>query len=109
MTPHIGSASRATRMKMGMLGAANLVVALAGKRPPNLLLGRRTPLATADSLPSVVKKVIILSASPSLVLFMAIPLVLYVLIHYRRAGAGADDISARVQKLLGLGQRPDAA
>ncbi len=37
LTPHIGSASRATRLAMGMTVAANLIAALAGERPPNLL------------------------------------------------------------------------
>jgi lactate dehydrogenase-like 2-hydroxyacid dehydrogenase len=37
LTPHIGSASRATRMAMAMTAADNLIEALAGRRPPNLL------------------------------------------------------------------------
>ena len=37
LTPHIGSASRATRLAMGMTAMANLRAALAGERPPNLL------------------------------------------------------------------------
>jgi lactate dehydrogenase-like 2-hydroxyacid dehydrogenase len=37
LAPHIGSASSATRMKMAMLAAENLIAALAGKVPPNLL------------------------------------------------------------------------
>ena len=37
LAPHIGSATRATRMRMWKLGADNLVAALAGERPPNLL------------------------------------------------------------------------
>ncbi len=37
LTPHIGSASSATRMKMAMLAADNLIAALSGRRPPNLL------------------------------------------------------------------------
>ena len=37
LTPHIGSASRATRLAMGMTAVANLRAALAGERPPNLL------------------------------------------------------------------------
>jgi len=37
LTPHIGSASRATRLAMGMTAAANLIAALAGERPPHLL------------------------------------------------------------------------
>ncbi|MDO8959420.1 MAG: D-glycerate dehydrogenase [Rhodocyclaceae bacterium] len=37
LTPHIGSSSRATRMSMAMLAADNLIAALSGQRPPNLL------------------------------------------------------------------------
>jgi lactate dehydrogenase-like 2-hydroxyacid dehydrogenase len=37
LTPHIGGASRDTRMKMAMLAAQNLVAALGGSAPPNLL------------------------------------------------------------------------
>lgn len=37
LTPHIGSATRTTRMKMGTVAAGNLVAALSGQRPPNLL------------------------------------------------------------------------
>ncbi|HUW38851.1 MAG TPA: D-glycerate dehydrogenase [Rhodocyclaceae bacterium] len=37
LTPHIGSASAATRMKMAMLAADNLIAALTGGHPPNLL------------------------------------------------------------------------
>ena len=37
LTPHIGSSSRATRMAMGMRAADNLVAALSGQRPPDLL------------------------------------------------------------------------
>lgn len=37
LTPHIGSATRATRMAMGLLAARNLGAALDGERPPNLL------------------------------------------------------------------------
>lgn len=37
LAPHIGSASSATRMKMAMLAADNLIAALTGGRPPNLL------------------------------------------------------------------------
>jgi gluconate 2-dehydrogenase len=37
LTPHIGSASSATRMKMAMLAADNLIAALSGGKPPNLL------------------------------------------------------------------------
>jgi len=35
--PHIGSATRATRTAMALLASKNLVAALSGKRPPNLL------------------------------------------------------------------------
>lgn len=37
LTPHIGSSSRTTRMRMAMLAADNLIAALTGQRPPNLL------------------------------------------------------------------------
>ena len=37
LAPHIGSATRATRMKMNLLAVKNLTAALSGKRPPNLL------------------------------------------------------------------------
>jgi glyoxylate reductase len=37
LTPHIGSASGATRRKMAMLAAENCVAALEGRRPPNLV------------------------------------------------------------------------
>ena len=37
LIPHIGSATRATRMKMNLLAVKNLIAALAGRRPPNLL------------------------------------------------------------------------
>jgi gluconate 2-dehydrogenase len=37
LTPHIASSSRATRYNMAMLAAKNLVAALTGKTPPNLL------------------------------------------------------------------------
>ena len=37
LSPHIGSSSRATRMAMAMTAADNLIAALAGQRPPNLL------------------------------------------------------------------------
>ena len=40
LTPHIGSATLATRMKMALLAAHNLTVALQGKTPPNLVGGR---------------------------------------------------------------------
>ena len=37
LTPHIGSATRATRMRMAALAAENMIAALAGKVPPNLI------------------------------------------------------------------------
>jgi len=37
LIPHIGSATRATRMKMNLLAVKNLTAALAGRRPPSLL------------------------------------------------------------------------
>lgn len=37
LTPHIGSSTRATRLAMAMLAADNLIAALNGLRPPNLL------------------------------------------------------------------------
>ena len=37
LTPHIGSSTRATRMAMAMCAADNLIAALSGQRPPNLL------------------------------------------------------------------------
>ena len=37
LTPHIGSSSRATRMAMAMCAADNLIAALTGHTPPNLL------------------------------------------------------------------------
>jgi len=37
LTPHIGSASVSTRRAMAYLTADNLIAALTGKRPPNLL------------------------------------------------------------------------
>ena len=37
LTPHIGSATHATRMKMAMLAAENMIAGLAGKTPPNWL------------------------------------------------------------------------
>ncbi len=37
LTPHIGSSSRATRLAMAMLAADNLIAALSGQRPPNLI------------------------------------------------------------------------
>jgi lactate dehydrogenase-like 2-hydroxyacid dehydrogenase len=35
LTPHIGSATRATRMRMAMLAAENMLAALGGQVPPN--------------------------------------------------------------------------
>ena len=37
LVPHIGSATRATRMKMNLLAVKNLTSVLSGRRPPNLL------------------------------------------------------------------------
>lgn len=37
LTPHVGSATHATRMRMAMLAVDNLTAALTGKVPPNLL------------------------------------------------------------------------
>ncbi|MGH7268227.1 MAG: 2-hydroxyacid dehydrogenase [Candidatus Rokuibacteriota bacterium] len=37
LAPHIGSASRATRLRMATLAAENCVAALDGRRPPNLV------------------------------------------------------------------------
>ena len=37
LTPHIGSSSRATRLAMAMTAANNLIAALSGQRPPNLV------------------------------------------------------------------------
>lgn len=37
LTPHIGSASRATRIRMAVRAAENCVAALAGRRPPDLV------------------------------------------------------------------------
>ena len=37
LTPHIGSSTRATRLRMASLAADNLIAALCGQRPPNLL------------------------------------------------------------------------
>jgi gluconate 2-dehydrogenase len=37
LAPHIASSSKATRLRMAMLAAQNLVAALTGKTPPNLL------------------------------------------------------------------------
>jgi lactate dehydrogenase-like 2-hydroxyacid dehydrogenase len=37
LTPHIGSATRATRLAMCETAVANLAAALEGRRPPNLV------------------------------------------------------------------------
>lgn len=37
LTPHIGSASRETRTRMALMAAENIVAALRGKRPPNIV------------------------------------------------------------------------
>jgi lactate dehydrogenase-like 2-hydroxyacid dehydrogenase len=37
LTPHIGSATSETRLAMAMLAAENLLAALEGRRPPNLV------------------------------------------------------------------------
>jgi len=37
LAPHIGSASRETRLRMATMAAENLVAGLTGKRPPNLV------------------------------------------------------------------------
>ncbi len=37
LTPHIGSASRETRSRMSLIAAENILAALVGKRPPNLV------------------------------------------------------------------------
>jgi lactate dehydrogenase-like 2-hydroxyacid dehydrogenase len=37
IVPHLGTAPMATRVAMGMAAADNLLAALEGRRPPNLL------------------------------------------------------------------------
>ena len=37
LAPHIGSASLETRLQMAMMAARNMLEALKGKRPPNLV------------------------------------------------------------------------
>jgi lactate dehydrogenase-like 2-hydroxyacid dehydrogenase len=37
VTPHMGTATSETRLAMAMLAAENLLAALAGRRPPNLV------------------------------------------------------------------------
>jgi glyoxylate reductase len=41
LTPHVASATTATRARMAALAAENLAAALAGRRPPNLVRARR--------------------------------------------------------------------
>jgi lactate dehydrogenase-like 2-hydroxyacid dehydrogenase len=48
LTPHIGSSTRATRLAMASLAADNLVAALAGRRPPNLLNPEVWPRETSQ-------------------------------------------------------------
>jgi glyoxylate reductase len=43
LTPHIGSASHETRLRMAMMAAENLLTGLTGKRPPNLVNGEVFP------------------------------------------------------------------
>ena len=43
LLPHIGSASVETRTKMAMMAAQNIVEALSGRKPPNLLNAVRGP------------------------------------------------------------------
>jgi glyoxylate reductase len=37
LLPHVGSATAETRMRMAMLASKNLLAALRGERPPNLV------------------------------------------------------------------------
>jgi glyoxylate reductase len=37
IVPHLGTATLETRVAMGMAAAANVLAALEGRRPPNLL------------------------------------------------------------------------
>jgi len=37
LMPHLGSATAETRLKMAMLAAENLLTALDGRRPPNVV------------------------------------------------------------------------
>jgi glyoxylate reductase len=37
IVPHLGTATLETRVAMGMTAAANVLAALEGRRPPNLL------------------------------------------------------------------------
>jgi len=36
LSPHVGSATGETRLRMALLASENLMAALHGKRPPNL-------------------------------------------------------------------------
>ncbi len=47
LTPHVGSATTATRTAMAVLAARNLVAALAGREPPNRVVLHKTPLGSA--------------------------------------------------------------
>ena len=38
LLPHIGSATYETRLKMAMMAATNLVIALKGEKPPNSVI-----------------------------------------------------------------------
>jgi len=38
LLPHIGSASEATRRRMGRLACSGVVAVLAGEQPPNLIV-----------------------------------------------------------------------
>jgi len=46
--PHLGSATLATRSRMAVMAAENLVAALRGERPPNLVNPEVLPAAPAD-------------------------------------------------------------
>jgi lactate dehydrogenase-like 2-hydroxyacid dehydrogenase len=37
LSPHVGSATAETRLRMAMLASKNLLAALRGERPPNLV------------------------------------------------------------------------
>jgi lactate dehydrogenase-like 2-hydroxyacid dehydrogenase len=37
VSPHVGSATAETRLRMAMLASENLLTALRGERPPNLV------------------------------------------------------------------------
>jgi glyoxylate reductase len=49
LTPHIGSASRATRLRMAATAAENCVTALRGERPPNLVNPEAWPAGSPPS------------------------------------------------------------